>query len=51
MALALLARASYESGRPVKFDPASERVIGDAKADAFLNQPQYRPPYVVPSQV
>jgi hypothetical protein len=51
MALALLARASYESGRPIKFDPASERVLGDARADAFLNQPQYRPPYFVPSQV
>ena len=51
MALAVLARASYESGRPIKFDPATERAIGDAKADAFLNYPQYRSPYVVPSQV
>jgi len=51
MALAILARASYESGRTIKFDPASERIVGDAKADAVVNHPQYRAPYVVPAQV
>ncbi|MBI3464660.1 MAG: Gfo/Idh/MocA family oxidoreductase [Planctomycetes bacterium] len=51
MALSLLARAAYEANHPVKFDPVTERIIGDDKADAFLNRPQYRKPYVVPAQV
>lgn len=51
MALAILARASYESGRSIRFDPATERVLGDEKADAFANRPQYRAPYVVPQIV
>jgi predicted dehydrogenase len=51
MALALLPRVSFEVGRPLKFDPATERVIGDDQADRLLNQPDYRSPYVVPEKV
>jgi len=51
MAFCLLARTSYQVGRPLKFDPATETVIGDEEADAMLNRPEYREPYVVPKEV
>ncbi len=51
MALSLLARTSYQVGRPLRFDPATETVIGDDEANAMLNTPDYRAPYVVPSEV
>lgn len=51
MVLSLLARTSYLVGRPLRFDPASERVLGDDEADAMLNAPQYRGRYVVPQEV
>ncbi|MBM3999672.1 MAG: Gfo/Idh/MocA family oxidoreductase [Planctomycetes bacterium] len=47
----LLARTAYELGRPLKFDPATETVLGDAEANALLNDPAYRSPYVVPKDV
>lgn len=47
----LLARTSYEVGRPLNFDPATERVIGDDEADRRLNEPEYRAPYIVPKEV
>ncbi len=50
-ALSLLARTSYQVGRPLRFDPETERVIGDEEADRLLNQPEYRAPYVVPKTV
>ena len=34
-----------------KFDPDKEVVIGDQQANALLNQPEYRAPYVVPDKV
>jgi predicted dehydrogenase len=51
MTMCLLARTSYQVGRPVKFDPDTETVIGDPQADALLNHPEYRAPYVVPKEV
>jgi predicted dehydrogenase len=51
MTLCLLARTSYQVGRPLKFDPDTEMIIGDDKANAMLNQPEYRAPYVVPKEV
>jgi len=51
MVPSLLARTAYEVGRPLKFDPASEKVLDDDEADARLNQPEYRKPYVVPDAV
>ncbi len=50
-ALTLLARTSYQVGRPLRFDPKTERVLGDDEADALLNRPEYRAPYVVPKEV
>ncbi len=51
MALSLLARTSYQVGRPLKFDPQTETIVGDDEADAMLNKPKYREPYVVPKDV
>lgn len=51
MALCLLARTSYQVGRPLKFDPDTETVVGDEQANALLNAPEYRAPYVVPKEV
>ncbi len=50
-ALSLLARTSYQVGRPLQFDPATEKVIGDDEANALLNEPEQRKPYIVPKQV
>ena len=49
--LCMLARTSYQVGRPIKFDPATEKVLGDEEADKMLNEPQYREPYIVPKEV
>jgi len=51
MALCLLARTSYQVGRGLKFDPAKEIIVGDDEANAMLNEPKYREPYVVPKDV
>jgi hypothetical protein len=51
MALCLLARTSYQVGRPLRFDPDTETILGDDQANALLNQPEYRAPYVVPKEV
>jgi len=51
MALCLLARTSYQVGRCVRFDPDTDKVVGDDEADAMLNHPEYREPYVVPKEV
>ena len=51
MVPSLLARTAYQVGRPLKFDPASEKVLDDKEADAMLNRPEYRKPYVVPATV
>jgi predicted dehydrogenase len=41
-----LANASYRLGRTLKFDPATEQVIGDEEANTMLRG-TYRAPYVV----
>jgi hypothetical protein len=51
MVLCLLARAAFQVDRHLKFDPKTEKVIGDAEADRLLNEPEYRSPYVVPKDV
>ena len=50
-AVCLLARTSYQVGRPLKFDPDSETVLDDAEANRLLNEPVYRAPYAVPKEV
>jgi hypothetical protein len=37
-------------GEFLKFDPKTEKFVGNEKADAFLKR-DYRKPYVVPEQV
>ncbi len=51
MAACLLARTAYQVGRCLNFDPATETVVGDEEANALLNEPTYREPYVVPKEV
>lgn len=51
MVMSLLARTAWQVGRPLQFDPDTEKVLGDEQADAMLNQPEYREPYVVPQDV
>jgi predicted dehydrogenase len=51
MVTCLLSRTAYQVGHPLDFDPATEKVLNDPKADAMLNEPQYREPYVVPKEV
>jgi predicted dehydrogenase len=48
-----LGNAAYRLGRTLKFDPATEQVIGDDEANRLLRDSGrgYRPPYVVPEQV
>jgi predicted dehydrogenase len=45
-----LANASYRLGRTLKFDSATEQVIGDDEANRILRG-TYRAPYVVPEEV
>src|SRR5208282_1486888 len=45
-----LANASYRLGRSLKFDPATEQVLGDDEANLLLRG-TYREPYVVPEEV
>jgi len=51
MALCLLARTAYETGRCIHFDPETETVVEDREADALLNAPTDRAPYIVPKTV
>jgi hypothetical protein len=51
MTLCLLARTAYQVDRHLEFDPDTEKVVGDEEADALLNRPSYRAPYVVPKEV
>ena len=50
MTMCLLARTSYQVGRPLAFDPVTE-IVDDAEANAMLNEPEYREGYVVPKEV
>ena len=45
-----LANISLRLERPVRFDAAAWRCIGDDEATAMFTRP-YREPYVVPQQV
>jgi hypothetical protein len=51
MAVCLLARTAYQVGQCLEFDPKTEKVLNSAEADAMLNEPKYREPYVVPKEV
>jgi predicted dehydrogenase len=44
-----LANLSFRVGRMIRFDPETERIVGDPEA-ARLAIPQYRPPWRFPSQ-
>jgi predicted dehydrogenase len=50
MAFCLLAKAAYQLGRSLRFDPATETCPGDDEANELL-APKYREPYVVPKDV
>lgn len=45
--MSLLAMLSMNVGRSVTWDPATERIVGDAEANALLRRP-YREPWVYP---
>jgi predicted dehydrogenase len=45
-----LANASYRLGRTLKFDPATESVVGDDEANRMLRG-SYRAPYVVKEEI
>ncbi len=45
-----LQESSYQLGRTLKFDPLTERFVGDDEANAMLTR-NYRAPFVVPEQV
>lgn len=51
MVLCLLARTAYQVGRCLEFDPTEEQILDDEQANAMLNKPKYREPYVVPKEV
>jgi predicted dehydrogenase len=40
-----LANTSYRLGRKLAFDPATEKYVNDAQANAMLTRPVYREPY------
>ena len=44
-----LAETTYRLGRVLKFDPETEKFIGDAEADRLLTRPP-RPPFAVPEK-
>ncbi len=48
-----LANVSYRLGRTLKFDPATEQVIGDDEANRLLRDADrgYRPGFTIPDQV
>ncbi len=48
-----LANASYRLGRSIRFDPETQRAIGDPEADNLLRDADrgYRAPYVIPEKV
>jgi len=45
-----LANASYRLGRSIRFDPATEQVIGDEEAQKLLRG-AYREPFVVREEI
>jgi predicted dehydrogenase len=49
-ALCHLANVAYRAQRTLEFDPATEKFVGDAKANEWLTR-KYRSPYIVPERV
>ena len=49
-AMCHLANIAYRTERTLSFDPASERFVDDAEANAYISR-EYRAPYVVPEKV
>jgi predicted dehydrogenase len=45
----VLGNLSYKLGRSIRFDPASEQIVGDAEA-AKAAVPEYRPPWKFPAE-
>jgi len=45
----VLSLLSLKLGRSIKFDPASEKIVGDPEASR-LAVPEYRSPWKFPSQ-
>ena len=45
-----LKKTTFKLGRDLKFDPQSEKFVGDKQADQLLTRP-YRAPFVVPEDV
>jgi hypothetical protein len=48
--LAHLANLAFRVGRGLRFDPATEGIVGDSEASALLRR-SYREPFVVPEKV
>lgn len=48
--LAHLGNIAFRLGRQLRFDPKTEKFVGDTEADALLTR-EYRKPFVVPDQV
>ena len=42
----ILANVAYQLGRPLEWDPAEERVIGDEEANRWLHEPGRGPWHV-----
>jgi hypothetical protein len=38
-----LANAAFRCGRPLKFDPDTEQIVGDEEANRLVNQPMRAP--------
>ncbi|MBM3335484.1 Gfo/Idh/MocA family oxidoreductase [Candidatus Sumerlaeota bacterium] len=49
-ALAHLGNIAFRVGRQLKFDPKTEKFVGDEEANALLTR-NYRAPYIVPEKV
>jgi len=48
--LAHLGNIAYRLDRKLKFDPTTEKFVGDKEANAMLSR-RYRAPFIVPDKV